>query len=209
MKNAESQNAMEEVATEPTRSDWVSLAIGFPMFTCIAAIIPILCVGYFYLGSPTSDAPIPAKIACLIIGAVVAFWFVRRELNRKYWLLTRTEIIYGRWNAKFLPLSSIKKIIVGMPSLLGSAEKLVSPKVRELVANANTNALLIIFEDGRLLLLKLSFLDNGPFLTDELVKRLPERVVWNHQYTDKEIKFLRRVADPNALSAKQNLKGMF
>lgn len=96
-----------------------------------------------------------------------------------------------------------------MPSLLGRAEKLASSKVRELAANANTNALLIIFEDGRLLLLKLSFLDNGKFLTAELVKRLPERVVWSHQYTEKEIKLLRRVADPNALSAKQSLQGMF
>jgi hypothetical protein len=151
----------------------------------------------------------PAKIACLIFGAVLSFWFVRRELNRKYWLLTGTELIYGRWNAKSLPLSSINKILVGMPSLLGRAEKLASSKVRELAANANTNALLIIFEDGRLLLLKLSFLDNGKFLTAELVKRLPERVVWSHQYTEKEIKLLRRVADPNALSAKQSLQGMF
>lgn len=179
------------------------------MFTCIAAMIPMLCVGYFYLGSPTADAPVSAKITCLVIGAILSFWFVRRELNRKYWLLTWTELIYGRWNAKSLPLSSIKKIIVGMPSLLGNAEKLASSRVRELASNANTNALLIIFEDGRLLLLKLSFLDNGPFLTAELVKRLPARVVWNHQYTDKEIKLLRRVADPNAISAKQSLQGMF
>ena len=201
---------MDEVATEPTRSDWIYLAIiGFPMFTCIAAIIPMLCVGYFYLHSPTGDAPVLAKIICLIIGAILSFWFVRRELNRKYWLLTRTELICGRWNAKSLPLSSIKKIFVGMPSLLGRAEKLASPKIRELAANANTNALLIIFEDGRLLLLKLSFLDNGTFLTEELVKRLPERVAWSHQYTEKEIKLLRRVADPNALSAKKSLEGMF
>ena len=179
------------------------------MFTCIAAIIPMLCVGYFYLHSPTGDAPVLAKIICLIIGAILSFWFVRRELNRKYWLLTRTELICGRWNAKSLPLSSIKKIFVGMPSLLGRAEKLASPKIRELAANANTNALLIIFEDGRLLLLKLSFLDNGTFLTEELVKRLPERVAWSHQYTEKEIKLLRRVADPNALSAKKSLEGMF
>jgi hypothetical protein len=179
------------------------------MFTCIGAIIPMLCIGYFYLGSPTANAPVSAKITCLIIGAILSFWFVRRELNRKYWLLTRTELICGRWNAKSMPLSSIKKIFVGMPSLLGCAEKLASPRVRELAANANTNALLIIFEDERLLLLKLSFLDNGPFLTAELVKRLPERVVCSHQYTEKEIKLLRRVADPNALSAKQSLQGMF
>jgi len=57
--------------------------------------------------------------------------------------------------------------------------------------------------------LKLSFLGSGSFLTAELVKRLPERVVWNHQYTGKEIKLLRRSADPNALSAKQSLDGMF
>jgi len=201
---------MDKIATEPTRLDWITLAvIGFPMFTCIGAIIPMLCVGYFYLGSATATTPVPAKIACLIIGAILAFWFVRRELNRKYWLLTRTELIYGRWNAKSLPLSSIAKIIVGLPSLLGGVEKLVSPKVGELASNANTNALLIICDDGRLLLLKLSFLGSGSFLTAELVKRLPERVVWNHQYTGKEIKLLRRSADPNALSAKQSLDGMF
>ena len=179
------------------------------MFTCIAAMIPMLCVGYFYLHSPTGDAPALAKIICFIIGAMMAFWLVRHELNNKYWLLTETELIYGRWNAKSLPLSSIKKIIVGMPSLLGGAEKLTSPRVRSLAANANTNALLIILEDERLLLLKLSFLDEGPFLTAELVKRFPERVVWNHQYTDKEIKLLRRAVGPNAVSAKQSLQGMF
>jgi len=201
---------MDEVATKPTRSDWISLAIiGFPMFTCIAAIIPMLCVGYFYLHSPTGDAPALAKIICLIIGATISFWFVRGQLNCKYSLLTGTELVYGRWNAKSLPLSSIEKIIVGMPSLLGGAEKLASPRVGGLAAMANAKALLIIFEDGRLLPLKLSFLDEGPFLTAELVKRLPERVVWNHQYTDKEIKLLRRVTGPNALSAKQSLQGMF
>jgi hypothetical protein len=197
-------------STEPTKSDWVALAIiGFPMFTCIGSLIPLMCVSYFYLGSPTADAPVPAKISCLLAGALLAFWFVRRELDRKYWLLTGSELICGRWNAKSLPLASIKKIIVGMPSLLGRAAMLASPQIRDLAANANTKALLIIFEDGRLLPLKLSFLENGPFLTAELVKRLPERVVWNHQYTDKEIKLLRRVTDPNALSAKQSLQGMF
>ena len=201
---------MDDESTEPTRSDWIALVIvGFPLFTSLASMIPMICVGYYYMHSPTCEAPLPAKIACLVFGAIVAFWFIRRELNRKYWLLTRTELICGKWNAKTLPISSIKKIIVGMPSLLGGVEKLAAPNVRDLAANANTKALLIIFEDGRLLPLKLSFLDNGPFLTAELVKRLPERVVWNHQYTDKEIKFLRRVADPNALSAKQNLQGMF
>lgn len=201
---------MDEIATEPTKSDWISLVIvGFPLFTCIAAIIPMSCVGYFYLGSPTADTPVPAKIACLIFGAVLAFWFIRRELNRKYWLLTGTELIYGRWNCKVLPLSSISKIIVGMPSLLGSAEKLASPKVKALAVNANTKALLIVFADGRLLPLKLSFLDEGPFLTAELVKRLAGRVVWNHEYTNDEIQFLRRVADPNALSSKPSLEGMF
>ena len=182
---------MEEASTESARSDWIWLAIiGFPMFTCMAAIMPVLCVDYFYLGSPTTDAPVPVKIGCLIIGAMLALWFVRRELNRKYWLLTETALIYGRWNAKPLPLSSIKKIIVGIPSLLGRAEKLASPRARELAANANTNALLIIFEDGKLLLLKLSFLDNGQVLTAELVKSLPEHVVWNYQYAEKDPRFL-------------------
>ncbi|MCX6894900.1 MAG: hypothetical protein NTZ16_05240 [Verrucomicrobia bacterium] len=185
---------MDEEATEPTRSDWIALVvIVFPMFTGIGAVIPLICIGYFYLGSP----------------AAVAFWFVRRELNRKYWLLTSTELIFGRWNAKSLPLSSIKKVIVGMPPLLGGVEKLASPGVRGFASDANTKALLIIFEDGRLLPLKLSFLDNGPFLTAELVKRLPERVKWNHQYTQQEIKLLRRIADPNSLSAKQSLQGLF
>ena len=201
---------MDKIATKPTRSDWLSLVIvGFPMFTIIAAVIPLLCVGYFYLHSPTGDSPVPAKIGCLIFGAVVTFWFIRRELNRKYWTLTETELISGRWNAKCLPLSSIKKIIVGVPSLLENGEKLTSPKIRNLAAAANTNALLIIFVDERTLSLKLSFLDEGPFLTKELVNRLPNRVVWNHQYTDKEIRFLRRAADPNALSAKHSLEGMF
>ena len=201
---------MDDVATEPTRSDWLSLVfIGFPVFTSIASMIPMVCVGYYYMQPPTYDTPWPAKIACLILGAIVAVWFILRELNRKYWLLTGTELVYGRWNAKSLPLSSIKKIIVGMPQLMGRAEVLASPNVRELAANANTNALLLILEDGRLLNLKLSFLAEGPFLTAELVKRLSNRAVWNHKFTKEEISFLRRAADPNAISSKRIEQGMF
>ncbi len=201
---------MDEIGTEPTKSDWLSLVfVVFPMFTGIVAVIPMICVGYFYLGSPTCIPPTSVKAACLIFGATVSFLFVRRELNRKYWLLTEAELISGRWNCKRIPLSSVKKVIVGLPNLLGKASKLTSPAIGELAAHANTNALLIILADERLLPLKLSFLDEGPFLTQELVKRLSNRVVWNHQYTEDEIRILRRVADPNALSAKQSLKGLF
>jgi hypothetical protein len=201
---------MDEIGTEPTRSDWLSLVfMVFPMFTGFVAVIPMICIGYFYLDTPTCMPPMSVKVACFIFGAMVSFLFVRRELNRKYWLLTESELISGRWNSKRIPLSSIKKVIVGLPNLLGKASKLTSPAIGELAAHANMSALLIILDDERLLTLKLSFLDEGPFLTQELVKRLSNRVVWNHQYTEEEIRLLRRVADPNALSTKQSLKGLF
>jgi hypothetical protein len=203
---------MNKIATQPTRSDWKAFFISFPSFTCIGAILPMLGVSWLYIDSPQGRAPASALIGCLFFGAALAFWFARRELNRKYWLLTETELVAGKWGCKHLPLSSIKKIIAGSPPLsapVAGVSKLgFSAAIRERVAQANINALLLIFEDGRLLLLKLSCLDNGPILTNELVNRLADRVVRNHPFTDKEIRFLRPV-DPNALTGKKSLQGLF
>ena len=77
-----------------------------------------------------------------------------------------------------------------------------SPNLKEFYAAKQATSLLVIFQDGAMLPLKLRAMTNGSILMEELVSRLQNRVVRDYVYTDKEIKTLRS-AVPNMLIRKK------
>jgi hypothetical protein len=192
-----------EISTRPTSRDWIAYIVGFPMFTAIAAILPLLLVQSHYVHTPTGTAPAWEIVGVLLLGAVVAFWFTSRLVNRHFWRLTRSELIGGITGNVRYPLASIEKIIIGLPDQMPirGTSAIVSPALKELYAEKQAASLLVIFQDGALLPLKLRAMANGSMLMDELVDRLQNLVVRDYVYSDKEIKILRS-AVPNMLIRK-------
>ena len=192
-----------EISTCPTSSDWMAYIIGFPIFTLIASILPLLLLQSRYVHTPTGKAPAWATTCVALFGAAIAFWFTSRLVNRHFWRLTESELIGGITGKIRYPLSSIDKIIIGLPGQMpipgGSA--FVSPTMKELYIEKQKTSLLVMFHDGALLPLKLRAMADGSMLMDALVERLQNRVVNDYVYSEKEIKLLKR-ADPNMLIRK-------
>jgi hypothetical protein len=173
------------------------------MFTAIAAMLPLLLLQSHYVHTPTGTAPTWAIVGVLLFGAVVAFWFMSRLVNRHFWRLTRSELIGGITGNVRYPLTSIEKIIVGLPDQIPirGTSAIVSPVLKELYAEKQATSLLVMFQDGALLPLKLRAMANGSMLMGELVDRLQNHVARDYVYSDKEIKILRS-AVPNMLIRK-------
>jgi hypothetical protein len=190
-------------STRPTSSDWIAYIVGFPMFTAIAAILPLLLLQSHCVHTPTGTAPSWAIVGVLLFGAVVAFWFTSRLVSRHFWRLTQSELIGGITGRIRYPLSSIEKIIVGLPGQMPIPRTgaFASPALKELYAEKQASSLLLMFQDGTLLPLKLRAMADGATLMDELVSRLQNRVARDYVYSDKEIRILRS-AVPNMLIRK-------
>jgi hypothetical protein len=191
---------IDAISTHPTSKDWLAYIVGFPMFTAIASILPLLLLQSHYVRTPTGTAPSWAIVGVLIFGAVVAFWFTSRLVSRHFWRLTSSELIGGITGKIRYPLSSIQRIIVGLPGQMPipGTGAFASPALKELYAEKQASSLLVMFQDGALLPLKLRAMANGATLMDELVNRLHNRVTRDYVYSDKEIKILRS-AVPNIL----------
>jgi len=193
-----------EISTGPNANDWLACILGFPMYTAIASILPLLLLQWPYMNTPNGRAPAWAFAGILLFGAAVAAWFTGRLLNRQFWRLTQSELVSGMRGQTRYPLSNIEKIVVGLPGQLPVAGMGVfaSPAQLEIFAEKQATTLLLKFNDGAMLPLNLRALANGAALMEELTGRLQERVTRNYTYSDQEIKTLRR-ADPNALIRKR------
>jgi hypothetical protein len=191
---------MKEIATHPSRNDWIAYAIGLPLFTAIAAAIPMMALVYFTLNSPAGHAPQWSIALVIAFGATVSFWFVRRMINQQYWRLTETELVGGRTGNICLPLSSVTKIIVGLPAKfpIPGMDKVVSRELKQSFVVLKGLSLLLEFQDGSLLPMNLHAMPNGTELMIELLNRMKDRVKHGHVYSTEEIKVLRR-AEPNIL----------
>jgi hypothetical protein len=192
-----------EISTRPTLRDWTAYIAGFFGFTAIAAILPLLAVTWFYINMRSGRAPAWVIVSVLLFGAVVALWFICTLIGRQCWRLSESELITGITGKVRYPLSSIERIIVGLPGQIPipGSSALLSPAMKELYAEIQKSSLLLVFRDGSMLPLKLRLLINGSRLTDTLLERLRERVVRDYAYSKPEIALLRR-ADPNALIRK-------
>jgi hypothetical protein len=99
-----------------------------------------------------------------------------------------------------LPLSSIEKIIVGIPVEwpFPGLGKLASPLAREVFAFQKEKTLLVVFDDQHLLPLNLHALPNGTELMNALCYRFKDRLITHHTYTAEEANRLRH-SDANVL----------
>jgi len=170
------------------------MAFVFGTFACgiIAAILPLLVLEYSYLNSPTRP-PVAAFLAVLMFGFMVGARFMLGMLDRMFWHLSGVELI-GGWRGKVkLPLSSLVKIVIGLPNKvpLPGLEKSAPQQMRE-------TAILLCFADGSLLPLRLEGMPNGTRLTDELLSRYAARVDRTYKYSGAEIRLLRK-AEINVL----------
>jgi hypothetical protein len=175
---------LQDIATRPTPRDWMAYAVGFPMFACIAAIPPLLLLQFFYLKTSSGQAPVSAIVAGFAFGLCISSWFVRRSINRQCWRLTDSELIGGIRGQVRLPLTSIEKVIVGLPTNSMMAQK--------------GSALLLVFNDATLLPLKLQAMPCGEELMSALMTKLKDRLIHDYSYSPEEIRMLR-TADPNAV----------
>ena len=162
----------------------MAYAVGFPMFACIAAIPPLLLLQFFYLKTSSGRAPASAILAGCAFGVCVSFWFIRRSINRQCWRLTDSELIGGIRGQLRLPLTSIQKVIVGLPANSIMAQQ--------------GSALLLVFNDATLLPLKLQAMPGGEELMSALTTKLKDRLIHDYAYSPEEIRMLR-TADPNAV----------
>ncbi len=195
--------SLNEPATHPRRSDWIVCLFMLPCFTAIGSLAPILAFYFLNVFSATERWPWWGVAAALAGGAIFAIWFVRRTINRQCWRLTESELL-GGWNDNVrLPLSSMEKIIVGLPAecLFRGMDKLLPPGMRQVFLEKKARSLLLKFHDGSMLPLSLHHLPHGDDLTDLLISRLRDRVVQNYPYSVQETRWLRR-ADTNALLRK-------
>ncbi len=175
---------LQDIATRPTPRDWMAYAFGLPMFACMAAIPPLLLVQFLYLKTPSGQAPASVIVAVFAFGLCISFWFLRRYINRQYWRLTDSELIGGIRGEVRLPLTSIAKVVVGLPTNSVMAQR--------------GSALLLVFNDATLLPLKLEAMPGGEELMSALATRLKDRLIHDYSYSPEEIRMLR-TADPNAV----------
>lgn len=192
-----------DISTRPTSKDWRGYIVGFLTFTAIAAILPLILLQFCYVNTPAGTAPSSEIVVVILFSAFVSFWFCSRLVNRNFWCLTQSELIGGVTGKIRYPLSSIEKIIIGLPGQIPipGTTAFTSQGLKELYAEKQATSLLVMFQDGALLPLKLRAMTNGAVLMDELVDRLQSRVVRDYVYSDKEIKTLRGVI-PNILIRK-------
>lgn len=104
-----------EISTRPTPRDCAAYILALPAFTIIAVVLPMTFLQWHYVHTSNSHAPAWAVTIILLFGAAVAFVFVFRLFNRHFWRLSQTELMGGVTGSIRYPLSSIDKIIVGLP----------------------------------------------------------------------------------------------
>lgn len=140
-----------------------------------------------------------------LLGVGLMFAFLRWEQDRWYWVLEGNKLIGGKKKEKVFPLSSVVKIVPGLPDKINplvAANKFVHPELWATVMAERQLALLLKFADGSFMPFHVHRCVNGCPLMTELVKRLTDRVDSDYEYTQKEVKSLRS-ADWNRVVRQQ------
>ena len=194
----------------------------------IAFIFLLLILGSFH---PGSRLPPYIIIACFLATTIPTFIFglgrAKKEIKKMHWELNDTDLSCGISDPQKFPLASIEKIIVGLPSTnepvmktlqqakpgtaLGTSVDVLSTiqPALKLVRNlaildaVKENSLLLCFNDGSWLPLKLATLSNGRTLMDALRERCKNRVIESYNYSPDELRSLQRC------SANELTRGIF
>lgn len=173
------------------------------------------------------DQPLPLfltivlLLVALVPGFLFGLWFAKKEINKLRWQLSDTELSCGIFGQKKFELSSIEKIIVGLPpanavvkmlqqarpgTALGTSVDALSTiqpmlktvKTLSLAGAIKENSLLLCFNDGSWLPLRIFAIPNGRALMDALRERCKDRVIESYDFSPEELRRLRR-RDPNEL----------
>jgi hypothetical protein len=183
------------------------------LFFGVIGFIPCaLIVDYFYLDKPYAKPSALLMIAASFPGLCFGIWYVQNLRNRHRWILTETDLI-GGLDKRTFPLSSIKKIIAGLPdetfipavgkalendepgsttSTVLSASSFFIPQMGMLRRNfkirksQRERTFLIVFNDGSLLPLYLLLSKNGDELMSELESKIRDHLVFNYDFSHEQ-----------------------
>ena len=212
---------LKEICTRPSLGHWMCYGM---FFLALASVFPTGFMCWFNRLSSTGPAPLWSIAAFSVFGVIFSFWCTRGMRNRDYWRLTETELIHGRNGRIRFPLSSVEKVVVGLPknirpfgagdwsgpyhwlkkagSSLPAETPVPSMDKLGLIAE-NRIPLIVMFRDGGLLRLFLHLEPNGTALMLELVTRLKDRVDLSYSFSAEEMKQLGRVDIISGLARKK------
>ncbi len=172
------------------------MVIGTLFFASFGGGVAAMAMEYACLLLYAAEPPVIIPRVIVVVCAIGVGWFLWHLLDRVYWCLTDVELIGGRHRDTRLSLSSLQKIVIGLPHKypIPGMELFVSPRTR-------LHSLLLCFSDGSLLPMHLHGLPNGSRLMEELISRCSDRVDQHYKYSEEEIRVLRK-ADVNVLIKK-------
>lgn len=211
---------MDEIETIPP-SGLVGLSFVMTVLMFAAAgMFPILLLIFvlmYYFGGPYYKLPhwliAPVFLAAATPGFLTGIWLAKRTSKKAYWRLTPKDLLCGPRGEQRFPLSSIEKLIVGLPvermskffqkaqpgTVAGTsvaALATVDPRLNTVKAlwqarGAKENSILICFKNGSMLPLRIFALPNGSAIMEELKRRFKDRLIDDYNYSPEEIRRLR------------------
>jgi len=130
-----------------------------------------------------------------VVGLILTRVVERWEEERWHWILTPSELIGGRDGQWRRSLSSINKIVPGVPARRGTVENTIiqicQPELYQLQALDRSITLLLKFSDGLMLPFNVHRCANGTRLMNELLARCQDVVDLSYEYTQRERRLLR------------------
>lgn len=160
----------------------------------------LILVGLVIVSDLMTDYQTPAllkgifAIVSAVLGVGLMLAFLRWEQDRWYWVLDEEKLIGGRKKDKVFPLSSVIRVVPGLPDKtnpLIAVNKYVNPEIWTNFMSERKRALLLKFVDGSFMPFHVHRCVNGtPFMT-ALVKRLADCFDSDYEYTRREVKALR------------------
>jgi hypothetical protein len=187
-----------EIRTGLSVRDRFGFGLCFVVYTVMAAVLPLMIFTWFFLNTPSGRAPGWTVALSFLVGAAASVWFTGSLIGPRLWCLTDSELINGIRGKKRYPLSSIQKVIVGLPDQLSGTwvGELASVSDKygtfEDYVESRPNALLLVFQDGSMLPLTLHKVMNGPLLKFTLAERLKDRVIHDYKFSEQELRLLKR-----------------
>lgn len=181
----------------------VFISVMFPgmLYLAVMVMISEQITGY----NTSNQAKIIMAIAGAVLGVASMVAFLAWEQKRWYWKLTEKELVWGFGKGNTISLSSIEKIVFGMPAASGcimAAAGFARPDLVEQIAEGKKMALVLMLSDGSMVPLHLHKCVNGTRLMTELVNLQKDKVVTEYNYSPEQTRLLR-TADWNKPTARK------
>jgi hypothetical protein len=166
----------------------------------------LICLVQYFSSYKASTSANQIAAAIGYVGGILCWlYWLSREFDRYCWTLTDSELIGGKHGDKRFPLSTIRRIVPGLPEQFHPLTTLIKYTNHTLWENAVVSrrlSLLLQFADGRMLPLNLHACLGGTDIMTQLVNQCPAKVDSGDKYTPEEIKVLKNV-DWNRIAKKR------